>query len=131
MSYREQLTKNDAIFYMDMVGSAQSPNYVSKLNKQKPYYELLKNRNSNEYSRFISIFVVMSYVLTERELLVLNNLYGLGNDNTKLKTVGQLINVSPERVRQIGYKAERKIVRELLLHFKNDFKVTKRWISKE
>ncbi|NMD71530.1 hypothetical protein HHO41_14590 [Bacillus sp. DNRA2] len=67
-----KLSREDAIFFMDMVASSKSPNYVPKLPKVKPYNKILKDRNSNDFNRFIRLYKAMRYVLAERELIILD-----------------------------------------------------------
>jgi len=50
------LTKDDVIFFMDMVGSAKSPNFKPKLYRVKPYYKILDDPYSDELLRFIKIY---------------------------------------------------------------------------
>ncbi|MFC2947620.1 sigma factor-like helix-turn-helix DNA-binding protein [Virgibacillus sediminis] len=114
MQQENNLSKDDAIFFMDMVGSVKSPNFETRMNGVKPYYKIIKERDSNKFRRFIRIYIALRHILSEREQVVLNELYGLIKEGSQLKTVGALLNITPERVRQIRNQAERKIVREVL-----------------
>ena len=108
-----KLTHNDAIFFLDMINSTRSPNYEPGFYKRKTYYKLLKHQNSDDYRRFISVYKAMRHILTEREQIVLNKVYGTDGEPSNLKSVGAMLNVSPERAKQIRSKGERKIAREL------------------
>jgi DNA-directed RNA polymerase sigma subunit (sigma70/sigma32) len=114
----EILNRDHAIFFMDMVGSRKSPNYVPKLPKVKPYNKILKGRNSIDFKRFIRLYKAMRHVLSDRELIILDDVYGVNNVRKSLKTVGEMLNISPERVRQICTKAEYKLVDEILVKLK-------------
>lgn len=105
---------------MDMVGSTRSPNVVPKMYRQKPYNKILTEKDSDNYKRFIAIYNAMSIALTERENTILNNIYGINNERANLKTVGEMLNISPERVRQIRNHAEYKIVRRLMIQLKGE-----------
>ncbi|MGF6950093.1 DNA-directed RNA polymerase sigma subunit (sigma70/sigma32) [Neobacillus sp. B4I6] len=115
MEYKTKLTKDDAIFFMDMVGSVRSPNFVPRLHKRKPYYKILNERNSEDYQRFIRLYETMKHILTQREQTILNEMYGLNQERARLTTVGELLNISRDRVRQLRNGAENKIVKELLV----------------
>lgn len=113
------LTRDDVIFFMDMVASSKSPNYVPKLPKIKPYNKILKERNSIDFKRFIRVYKAVRHILSNRELIILDEVYGVNKERSSLKTVGEMLNISPERVRQIRAKAEYKIVDELIKSTKN------------
>ncbi|MFC7322904.1 hypothetical protein [Halobacillus campisalis] len=106
------ITKNDAAYYESMVGSGGNTSKKS-LYDRCPFYELLKDRNSEEYKMFIKVYKTMQYILLDREKLVLNKIYGVDCDIKILSKIAKEINVTPERVRQIRYKANVKILREL------------------
>jgi len=120
MDNEVKLTKDDSIFFMDMVGSRKSPNHVPKINKVKPYRKMLKDRNSTEYTRFIRIYKAMRHILSEREMIILDEIYGVNGVNCTLKTTGEKVNLSPERVRQICKKSENKLVFGILKKLKED-----------
>ena len=99
-----------------MIDSVRSPNYKPEMYKPKPYYALFKDKASEDYRRFISIYKAMRNALPERMQFVLNEIYGVDKEEcSKLKTVGVILNVTPERVRQIIYSAERILGTELSL----------------
>ena len=106
------ITKNDAVYYRDMVGLGEKKPKSVQSNRS-PFYNLLEDRNSHEYIRFIKVYKTMQYVLSEREKLVLNKTYGVDSDIEVMRKIAKEINVTPERVRQIRYKANVKILREL------------------
>lgn len=111
-----KLTKDDAKFFMDMVG--WSPDFI--LYKGKPYTKLLKERNSDDYIRFIGVYKDTRHVLSERELITLNKIYGVIERRSTLKSIAELLDISPERVRQLRDEAEKKIIREILATLKED-----------
>lgn len=118
------ITREDVIFFMDMVGSTLSPNVVPKMYRPKPYFKILMKKGSDDYNRFIGIYKVMIHVLTEREQIILNEMYGVDKESAHLKTVAELLNLSPERVRQIRNQAEYKIIRRLLVQLKDELNPT-------
>ncbi|WHY75697.1 sigma factor-like helix-turn-helix DNA-binding protein [Neobacillus sp. WH10] len=111
MNYENKMTRDDAIFYLDMIGSSRSPNQKHKIGELKPYYKILGERNSDDFRRFIRIYTEMKHLLTDKEQFILNEIYGVNKEREKLKTIGKMLNVGPERIRQIGTKAEYKIAR--------------------
>ncbi|MCY8938857.1 sigma factor-like helix-turn-helix DNA-binding protein [Peribacillus frigoritolerans] len=118
MDYEKILTKNDAIFFMDMVG--WNPNFIFKSYKKKPYTKLLSQKNSDNYERFIEVYKAMRHVLPEREQIILNEIYGVKKERSTLKKVAELLDISPEHVRQLRNRAEDKIVKEILEKLKHD-----------
>ncbi|MGG3471316.1 sigma factor-like helix-turn-helix DNA-binding protein [Neobacillus pocheonensis] len=68
----------------------------------------------------------MSHVLNEREQIILNEMYGVNKERTYLKTVAELLNLSPERVRQLRNRAEYKMIRRLLVRIKDESSFTER-----
>lgn len=111
---KENITKDDAIFFMDMVDSVKSPNFKPKLFRPKPYYKILDNRDSDEFQRFINIYNKIKHVLEKREQQILYDIYGVHKPRMTMQEACKPHNISPERVRQIRYKAEMKMVRSLL-----------------
>jgi DNA-directed RNA polymerase specialized sigma subunit len=108
------ITKDDVIFFLDMVGYSLQPESVAKLYNKKPYTKLLSQRDSVKYKRFIAIYTVINHVLPEREQQILNELYGVYKEKTPLKIVADLLNISTERVRQLRNEAETRMAKELL-----------------
>ncbi|MEH7239438.1 sigma factor-like helix-turn-helix DNA-binding protein [Bacillus sp. JJ1562] len=75
----------------------------------------------------MSIYKTIRNVLPERMQIVLNEIYGVDKEEcSKLKPVGVILNISPERVRQIIYRAESILAKELSLAFGNN-KKNKAW----
>jgi DNA-directed RNA polymerase sigma subunit (sigma70/sigma32) len=95
------INKGDAIFYLGMIDSS--------FGEVKPYYKVLDERDSDEYKRFIGVFLVISGSLSEKEQFILNELYGVNEKRKTLKAIGEMLNIGPERVRQIAKKAEFKM----------------------
>ncbi|ETI70555.1 sigma factor-like helix-turn-helix DNA-binding protein [Neobacillus vireti] len=114
MDTKNKITRNDEIFYLDMIGRNKE---IHALN---PYYKILEERNSDDFKRFIGIYTVMREFLSEREQIILNEIYGVNKQRVKLKAVGEMLNICPERVRQIRRKAEFKIARKISEILKND-----------
>ncbi|MCP3027748.1 sigma factor-like helix-turn-helix DNA-binding protein [Halobacillus sp. A5] len=114
MAALSMITKNDAAFYRNMIGlGIKNP----QKSKRSPFYNLLKDCNSEEYMRFIKVYKTMQYVLSEREKLVLNKIYGVDSEIEVMINIAKEINVTRERVRQIRYRANVKILRELNRRF--------------
>ncbi|WP_129077965.1 hypothetical protein [Anaerobacillus alkaliphilus] len=116
---------NDAIFFWDMIGSEYSPNYKPNLYGRPPYAKILKDVESHERKRFLSIYNDLKYLLTEKEISILDQLYGVCDEKcSSLKELGEWLGVGPGRVRQIRNKAGYKLSREVkrTLHKANDLK---------
>lgn len=122
-----KITIEDVVFFLDMIDSTKSPNFKPKMYKQKPYYTLFKDKDSGDYKRFVSIYKTIRNVLPKRMQIVLNEIYGVDKKECpQLKPVGVILNISPERVRQIIYRAESILAKELSLAFGNNIK-NKAW----
>ncbi|WP_099364492.1 hypothetical protein [Fredinandcohnia onubensis] len=115
------ISKDDAIFYLDMVNSSKSPNFQGSMHRRKPYYDLFKEKESDEYRRFIFVYNTMKHVISDREQYILNEIYGVEKECSKLSLIATTLDVSPERIRAIRNYAERKISTELDLMIKNNF----------
>lgn len=111
MDQQTTISKEDAIFYLDMINSALSPNHVSKFYKRKPVSKLVKERESADYKRFMRIYLVNNHIYTERERAILDEFYGVHKPGENLVVIGKNHGISNERVRQIIAKTDRKISR--------------------
>jgi DNA-directed RNA polymerase sigma subunit (sigma70/sigma32) len=67
------------------------------------------------------MFILNKYVLAPREQLVLDSVYGVKGIPLKLWEVAEIIEVTPERVRQLVYKSERRLVNFLCQTYKVNF----------
>ncbi|GAB4074606.1 hypothetical protein GCM10028778_21090 [Barrientosiimonas marina] len=114
------ITSDDVIFFMDMVNSPRSPNHIPGFHQPKPYYKILDDPESEEFRRFIKVYNAEKHVLKEREQKILADLYGVTHPKVNLKEASAIYNVTPERIRQIRQKAERKITTSLLKRFKQE-----------
>lgn len=56
-------------------------------------------------------------ILNERERKIISLYYGFEGDEKNLEEVGEIMKLSQERVRQIKYKAMRKLRQEILLNY--------------
>jgi DNA-directed RNA polymerase sigma subunit (sigma70/sigma32) len=108
------VNKDDAIFYLEMAGLSKK----IKIGDIKPYYKILDERGSSDCLRLIGVYLEMRMLLTEREQFVLNHLYGVNGERKTQKSIGEMLNIGHERVRQIAKKAEFKIGRALLKQIK-------------
>jgi DNA-directed RNA polymerase sigma subunit (sigma70/sigma32) len=54
--------------------------------------------------RFVSVYLNHKSMLTEREQIVLDSVYGVKGQPLKLREVPEIIEFTPERVRQLVYK---------------------------
>lgn len=61
------ITKEDAVFFLDMIGSRKSPNHIPQFNAEKPYQKILRNRDSVDYKRFVQVYSDVRNTLSERE----------------------------------------------------------------
>lgn len=98
-----EVTKEDVLYFFHMRNS-------EKMGLMKRYYSILHTKESEEYMRFINVYLKYKYVLSEREQLVLDSVYGVKGTPLKLREVAEIIEVTPERVRQLVYKSERRLV---------------------
>lgn len=117
---KSSITIDDKTFFMDMVDSVNTPDFKPKLYKVKPYFKILKNKDSHEFKSFISVYMAFRHILPERKMIILNELYGINKDSSDLISIGELLNISPERVRQLRTEAEYVLVKEILLSLKDD-----------
>jgi DNA-directed RNA polymerase sigma subunit (sigma70/sigma32) len=120
MEYLNKITRDDAIFFMDMIDSSKSPNHVSKKYKVKPFRKLLKDRNSGDYKRFIELYEKMRHILSETEQVVLDEIYGVSKEPSTLLQVSNKLNKSPERARQICVQAQFRLARALVKKLKDE-----------
>ncbi|RCW62968.1 hypothetical protein [Saliterribacillus persicus] len=112
------ISKEDAIFYLEMIDSVKSPNFKPGLFRRKPYYILIKDRESINYKRFISVYTALRYVLSDREQFILNRVYGINHEVTPTKNIASSLQITPGRVLTIRNKANVKLAREILKLFK-------------
>lgn len=110
---------DDAIYFIQQI--------TSEYGKQKPYLNIFKNRESKEYFRFIDVYVGIKHILSDRERFILDRVYALNHDQTTYKKIGEQLDITPERIRQITKKAEYKLRRDLiknLIHEKSQQQTT-------
>jgi hypothetical protein len=117
MQYIKDLTKEDAIFYLDMINSVFGPNHIAKRGMRSPFYQILSDKNSDYYKRFIRVYKLMRHFLQTREQDILDNTYGVNGEILSLNQMATLFNLSPERIRQLRVKAQRKITMILVKEF--------------
>lgn len=102
---------DEAMYFMEMI--------TSEYGKQKPYLNIIKNRESKEYFRFIDVYVSIKHILSDRERLILDLVYALNQCQTSYKKIGEQLDLTPERIRQITKKAEYKLRRNLIKDIKH------------
>lgn len=107
------ITREDALYYVEMRGN-------ERIHKAKRYYKLLNDRESFDYKRFVNVYLEHRTFLSEREKFVLDSIYGVNEIPMKLREVGTMLELTPERIRQLIYKGERKITTILLSKYKID-----------
>lgn len=122
MKNKLDITIDDAIFYMEMIRSVWSPYYEPQYGKRKPYLKILKDRESIEYNRFIKVYRVIKHILSDREQFILDQVYALNNSRAPHREIGEQLDVSPERIRQIIKKAENTLARELLKNTVSEYR---------
>lgn len=105
---KRDITRNDAIFFIDMLGYPGS-RIDPKLHRPKPYYKILKESQSDDFLRFMNVYNEAKHILSERERQILDSIYA----KTTYKEACKPHGITPERVRQIVYKSEKKIVKYL------------------
>lgn len=102
------ISKEEAIFFLDMINSSSSPNFVPQFFKRKPYI-LKANRESTNYEKFIEIYQKCMHVLNEQEQTILNKYYGANEERQTLLPIAQEFKLSKSRIQFLVYMAERKI----------------------
>lgn len=112
MKSNVNLSKDDAEFYLDMIGN-NSKASVSK------FYNIISNNTNDSYNRFIQVYNSKKDILTPREQQIVDFIYGINGKPKTLKEIGSLFKISPERVRQIKVNAHIKISRALKGHLYN------------
>lgn len=111
---KTSISSEDSILFLEMTGWLGSPNYKQKLYRRLPYVKILKDFKSDERKKFISIYNDMKYLLLDKEIDILDRLYGVNNEKcSSLREIGEWLGVGPGRVRQIRNKAETKMCREI------------------
>ncbi|WP_421379591.1 hypothetical protein ACOJQI_15845 [Bacillus salacetis] len=107
-----EITKEDVIYFIYMRNS-------EKGGSSKRYYKILHNKESEEYKKFINVYLKHKHLLSVREQLVLDSVYGVNGTPLKLRELAEIIEVTPSRVNQLIYKSERKLAE----HFRWEYKV--------
>lgn len=110
-----EIERDDIIHYLDLVDSIFSPNFIPKIGRRKPYWKLFKkgNQNTTDYKRFLDVYNSAKEILNEREIFVLDSIYGVSGEFFTDVAVSKVLNISSSRVSQIRRKAESKIGRRL------------------
>ncbi|MFT4416045.1 sigma factor-like helix-turn-helix DNA-binding protein [Fredinandcohnia humi] len=108
------ITREDVLYYLEM-------RTKEKTHEKKRYYKIIKDRESQEYKKFINVYLETKSVLSDREQVIMDSIYGVSGKPMKLKEVGEMIGLTPERIRQLIYKSERKITTALCRKFKIKF----------
>ncbi|MEC2133435.1 hypothetical protein P9G84_31775 [Brevibacillus centrosporus] len=121
------LSKEDAIFFLDVIDSMYSPNHVPKLHKQAPLSKLVKDRDSAEYQRFHQIATSLLPLLPrQKEIFVLESRWGLNGEVHTLEQVATQMGLKgKETVRTYQKSAERKIAKQLNDYFQLKFQLKK------
>ncbi|MCZ2845235.1 MAG: sigma factor-like helix-turn-helix DNA-binding protein [Candidatus Bathyarchaeota archaeon] len=96
------LTKEDVQLYKTVIH-----NRLKRLDRK--YFEMLKNRETPDYKTFVRVYLANKEALSEREQSILDLRYGVHEEAMTLKKISKVIGVSPERIRQVGTLAERKL----------------------
>ncbi|OIJ22318.1 hypothetical protein BKP45_06675 [Anaerobacillus alkalidiazotrophicus] len=110
----KEMTKEDVLFYLDMIGSRYGPTYQHKFGNQKPYYQLVKEKDSENYKTFIRVYQHYRDLLEEKPKMILDLLYGVESKVHRLNEIGKLLGISGRRVAQIRHKAEYTITKGIL-----------------
>jgi len=108
MNNRDELNDDDMIFFKEMIAV---PNWGAR----RSYYKILKDRESERFIRFIEIYKTVRPLLldrlSERELFILDEFYGLKKESTPINELASTLCISRNRVIQVRNNAERKIRR--------------------
>lgn len=76
---------------------------------------MLKERDSEDYNRFICVYHYYRDCLQEREKTILDLQYGIKGNIPSLKEIGVGLGIAGNRVSQIRNKGERRITKEILV----------------
>lgn len=95
------ITKDDALFFINMLKPPFNPNHVHGFYMNKSYYKILDDNTSDDFQRFIKVYNIERPVLKEREIQILDSLYGISKPRVTLKEASLMHNITQERVRQI------------------------------
>ncbi|MFD2761298.1 sigma factor-like helix-turn-helix DNA-binding protein [Lentibacillus juripiscarius] len=118
MGIEVDFTKEDAIFFLDMTNSPISPNHKPVFFKRMPFFQLLSDKESRDYKRFINVYDAMREILSERDRVILDCSYGYQCEPLNLRQIGEKIGVTRERTRQLRYQAQRKVSYRINKSFK-------------
>jgi len=107
-SYRDELNDDDMNFFERMIT-------VPSWGARRSYYKILKDRESEQFIRFIAIYKTVRPLLldrlSKRELFILDEFYGLIKASTPINQLASTLCISRNRVIQVRNNAERKIRR--------------------
>jgi DNA-directed RNA polymerase sigma subunit (sigma70/sigma32) len=109
----EKISSQDSRFFLDMIGYLLNPISISSYNT-KPYKKILNDKKSQDYKLFVKIYKDTCHILSDREQIILNDLYGINKEKNSLKNIALKLKLSPERVRQLRNEAEIKIAKSLI-----------------
>jgi hypothetical protein len=108
-----QITKEGAMFYLDMINSRFCPTYKPKLGQKKQYHKLLKQPNSEEYHILINVYQRFRDQLSEREKTILDLQYKISGTCQSLNDIGKLLGISTSAIAHIRNKAEIRLSRRI------------------
>lgn len=106
----KNITRDDVIFFADMVGFPFPSGKRTPIHSKKPYYQILNKPHLDVYQRFIKIYKEARYVLNQREQHILDDLYGIHHPRFTFHKASKHYSITPERIRQICNKSEGKIM---------------------
>src|SRR5690625_339801 len=107
-SYRDELNDDDMNFFERMIT-------VPSWGARRSYYKILKDRESEQFIRFIAIYKTVRPLLldrlSKRELFILDEFYGLIKASTPINQLASTLCISRNRVIHVRNNDERKIRR--------------------
>lgn len=109
------VTKEEIIYFLDMIDSSHSPNCVPQIGRRRPYWKLLKNRKNNvdEYERFLKVYLFTKDILSEKEQFILDKVYGVDDEIHTETQVAKIMKLSKSRIGYLKRMAELAIERNL------------------
>ncbi|MDE5416276.1 hypothetical protein [Alkalihalobacterium chitinilyticum] len=109
----QQITKEDALFYLEMIGMRNSHSYQRITRRRRPCYQLFKRRETEEYKRFINVYHHFKEILTERQIGVLDLVYGVTGEVLTYSQIAKPLGITSSGVGKIRLDAEYRLKRQI------------------
>lgn len=106
---KETITQSDKDFFTKMASNFDPTSGEHKFFRRNNYYKILDKKDSDEFKRFIQIYNKIKYILKERQIQILDDLYGVNKPRSTQKEVSEVHQISRSRVRKIRVDAEKQL----------------------